>query len=62
MELTHSLVEGGHSGYLGTYQKAKNHNYCHGMKSKIKKFIASYNSFSKIKGKTFFLLVSYNHF
>lgn len=44
-------VESGHSGYLGTYQRAKSHFYCLGVKSKMKAFIASCDTCQRNKGE-----------
>lgn len=50
MDLTHSSAEEGHSGYLGSYQKAKTH-YWPSMKAGIKDFVASCDVLSEKKGE-----------
>lgn len=41
LDLLHSSSEGGHSGYLGTYQKAKSLFYWKGMKAEAKAIVES---------------------
>lgn len=41
MEVVHSSAEGGHSGSLNTYKRAKSHFYWPGIKKEIKEFMSS---------------------